>query len=78
MTIRRFGSSAIFAFKRLAYSIACSGECIEHGPTTTRTRSSCPARMRAAPKRAVAMVFFACVLETISCRSKAGWTRGSY
>jgi hypothetical protein len=44
----------------------------------TRTRSSWPARMRAALKRAVAMVRFALVLEVISCLSKAGWTRGSY
>jgi hypothetical protein len=34
--------------------------------------------MRAALKRAVAIVRLAPTLETISCLSRAGWTRGSY
>ena len=66
------------ALRSLAYSIACSGLWIEHGPTTTITRSSSPARMRDAVKRARAMVCWAKGLERISCRMRAGWISGSY
>ncbi len=78
MMMRRLFHSGILDLRSLAYSMACSGEWMEHGPTMTRTRSSRPADILAAAKRAEAMVLRERWEETISCLRSAGWTRGSY
>lgn len=78
MTMRRFGHPGIFCLSRWAYSMACAVEWMEQGPTTTMRRSSLPALMRAAAKRAEAIVWRDSGEDTISCLSSAGCTRGSY
>lgn len=74
----RLGHVGILDLSRLAYSSACAGECIEHGPTMTMILSSFPARILAAVNRAVAMVACDSGEDWISWRSNAGCTRGSY
>ena len=76
--MRRLFHSGILDLSRVAYSRACSGEWMEQGPTTTRTRSSWPARILAAAKRAEAIVLSDCWEETTSCLRSAGWRSGSY
>ena len=76
--MRRLFHSGILDLRSWAYSRACAVEWMEHGPTMTRTRSSRPASILAAAKRAEAMVLRERWEVTISCLRSAGWTRGSY
>ncbi len=66
------------ACSRLAYSIACSGSWMLHGPRTTSSRSSSPWMMRDERWRETEMVFCEADDEGRSCRSRAGGIRGSY
>lgn len=78
MTMRRFVHVGILERRREAYSRARVGEWMEQGPTMTRTRSSWPERIRAAPYLAEAIVCWELIETGSSERRRAGWIRGSY
>jgi len=59
-----------------AYSIAAAGSWIEHGPTTTNSRSSSPIRIRVVTSRASLTTRAAVALVGRSAISTAGAIKG--